>query len=74
MQVSRRDGESFEQLWRRFKVGMERSGILGDAKRKRYYLSKGEARRVKAQRAARRLLRRQRRKPIGGSRGRAAGG
>jgi len=74
MQVVRREGESFEQLWRRFKVGVERGGVLRDAKRSRYYLSKGQMRRMKAARAQRRLLRRQRRFETGGNRGRAVRG
>jgi len=61
MQVVRRDGESFDQLWRRFKQGVERGGLLRDMKRKRYYLSKGETRRLKAKLAAVRLRRRKRR-------------
>lgn len=73
MQVIRREGESFEQLWRRFKQGVERGGILRDMKRKRYHLSKGQARRLKAQRAQLRLRRRQRR-DLGTSRGRPARG
>ena len=74
MQVTRRDGESFEQLWRRFKQSVERGGILRDAKRKRYHLSKGQARRLKAQRAQLRLRRRQRRDQSGIGRGRAVRG
>ena len=61
MQISRREGESFDQLWRRFKQGVERSGLLRDMKRKRFHLSKGEARRRKAKLAALRIRRRQRR-------------
>jgi ribosomal protein S21 len=61
MQVVRREGESFDQLWRRFKQGAERGGLLRDMKRKRYYLSKGETRRLKAKLAQARLRRRKRR-------------
>lgn len=70
MEISRRDGESFEQLMRRFKQSMERSGLLRDMKRKRFHLSKGEARRRKAQLAASRLRRRQRRDQAPARRGR----
>lgn len=59
--VVRREGESFDQLWRRFKQGAERGGLLRDMKRKRYYLSKGQARRLKTKLAQARLRRRQRR-------------
>jgi small subunit ribosomal protein S21 len=58
MQVMRRDGESFEQLMRRFKQGVERSGLLRDMKRKRYLVSRGQARRLKAEAAQRRQRRR----------------
>ena len=61
MQVIRRDGESFDQMWRRFKQGAERSGLVRDMKRKRFYLSKGETRRLKAKLAQARIRRRQRR-------------
>jgi small subunit ribosomal protein S21 len=58
MQVTRREGETFEQLLRRFKQGVERSGLLRDMKRKRYHVSPGQARRLKAQAAQRRQRRR----------------
>ena len=61
MQVVRREGESFDQLWRRFKQGVERGGLLRDMKRKRYHLSKGQARRLKTKLAQLRQRRRQRR-------------
>ena len=61
MQVVRREGESFDQLWRRFKQGVERGGLLRDMKRKRYHLSKGQTRRLKAKLAQLRVRRRQRR-------------
>src|ERR687893_400159 len=47
MQVEQQPGESFEGLLRRFGRTIIKSGILGEAKRKRHYLSKGEARRAK---------------------------
>jgi ribosomal protein S21 len=72
MQVVRREGESFDQLWRRFKQGAERGGLLRDMKRKRYYLSKGETRRLKAKLAQARLRRRKRRDQSRANRGSAA--
>ena len=72
MQVVRREGESFDQLWRRFKQGAERGGLLRDMKRKRYYLSKGETRRLKAKLAQARLRRRKRRDQSRATRGPAA--
>ncbi|HEY7066213.1 MAG TPA: 30S ribosomal protein S21 [Chloroflexota bacterium] len=71
MYVVRREGESFDQLWRRFKQGAERGGLLRDMKRKRYYLSKGQARRLKTKLAQARLRRRQRRDRTREARGRA---
>jgi ribosomal protein S21 len=61
MQVIRRPGESFDDLWRRFKRAAERGGLLRDMKRKRFYLSKGETRRLKERLAQVRLRRRLRR-------------
>jgi ribosomal protein S21 len=72
MQVVRREGESFDQLWRRFKQGVERGGVLRDMKRKRYYLSKGQARRLKAKLAQVRQRRRRRRDEAHASGGRTA--
>ena len=47
MQVDQQPGESFEAMLRRFGRTIIKSGILGEAKRKRHYLSKGEAARAK---------------------------
>ena len=58
MHILRREGETFEQLMRRFKQGVERSGLLRDMKRKRYHVSRGQAKRLKAQAAQRRQRRR----------------
>ena len=45
--VKRKEKESFEAMLRRFGRTIIKSGILGEAKRKRHYLSKGEAARAK---------------------------
>ena len=74
MQVVRRDGESFEQLMRRFKQGVERGGLLRDMKRKRFHLSKGQARRLKTKLAQARLRRRKRRDEARPGAGRTARG
>jgi ribosomal protein S21 len=58
MQVEQEPGESFEAMLRRFGRTIIKSGILGEAKRKRHYLSKGEARRAKAKASARKKRRR----------------
>ena len=54
LQVSIREGESQESLLRRFQRMVQTSGILREAKSHRYFLSKGEAARLKAQKSARR--------------------
>jgi ribosomal protein S21 len=58
--VEPREGESFDQLLRRFKTSMDKSGILREYKRKRYFKSNGELQREKAKAAARRRTRRSR--------------
>ena len=58
MHVEPRDGESFDQLLRRFKTGIDKSGILREYKRKRYFKSNGELQREKAKAAARRRTKR----------------
>jgi small subunit ribosomal protein S21 len=60
MHVEPREGESFDQLLRRFKTSMDKSGILREYRRKRYFKSKGELQREKARAAARRRTRRTR--------------
>lgn len=57
MIIERRDGESNERLLSRFRQMMQRAGILREAKRRRHFISKSEARRLayaKARRRARR--------------------
>jgi ribosomal protein S21 len=63
MHVELHQGESFDQLLRRFKNGMDKSGILREYKRKRYFKSNGELQREKAKAAARRRTRRSRFRP-----------
>ena len=60
MHVEPREGESFDQLLRRFKTSMDRSGILREYKRRRYFKSNGELQREKAKAAERRRTRRSR--------------
>ncbi len=57
MDVKLRDGETQESLLKRFTTMVQRSGVLRDAKRKRFFVSKGEAAREKQRRAARRRSR-----------------
>src|SRR3981081_1611183 len=58
MHVEPREGESFDQFLRRFKTSMDKSGILREYKRKRYFKSNGELQREKAKAAARRRTKR----------------
>ncbi len=58
MQVEQQPGESFEGMLRRFGRTIIKAGILGEAKRKRHHLSKGEARRAKEKSAERKKRRR----------------
>ena len=60
MHVEPREGESFDQMLRRFKTSMDKSGILREYKRKRYFKTNSELQRGKAKAAARRRVRRSR--------------
>jgi ribosomal protein S21 len=60
MHVEPREGEPFDQMLRRFKMSMDKSGILREYKRRRYFKSNGELQREKAKAAARRRARRSR--------------
>ncbi len=54
LEVSIREGESQDSLLRRFQRVVQTSGILREVKAHRYFLSKGEASRLKAKKSARR--------------------
>jgi small subunit ribosomal protein S21 len=60
MTVALREGESQEELLKRFRKRVAESGILGDVRRKRWFISKRELRRMKKKKAIRRAKRRQR--------------
>ena len=60
MHVEPREGESFDQMLRRFKTSMDKSGILREYKRKQRFKTAGELRREKAKAAARRRTKRPR--------------
>ena len=57
MEVRLRDGETQESLLKRFQKGVMMSGILREAKTHNYFVSKGEAERIKMKKAARKRLR-----------------
>jgi len=54
LEVYLRDGETADSLLRRFQRNVQVSGIMREVKARRYYLSKGEAARLKVRRNARR--------------------
>ena len=56
--VVSRKGESPESLLKRFRKKVVRDRILGDAKKKRYFVSKSEQRRIAHRKAVRRERRR----------------
>ncbi|MGB6896119.1 MAG: 30S ribosomal protein S21 [Dehalococcoidia bacterium] len=58
MFVELKDGESQERLLARFRQAVQRDGILREARRKRHFVSKSEARRLARAKAARRARKR----------------
>jgi len=55
-----KDGESQENLLKRFRKEVMKERILSEARRKRWYISPSEMRRIQKQRAIRRARRRMR--------------
>jgi small subunit ribosomal protein S21 len=53
------DGESQESLLRRFRKKVTRDGVLSTVKKKRFFVSKSEQRRIAQRKAVRRERRRQ---------------
>jgi small subunit ribosomal protein S21 len=53
-QVELRNNESQEQLLRRFRKEVMKSKVLADVRRKRWFVSKSEVKRIKEKKAARR--------------------
>ena len=56
--VSLRPNESQDQLLRRFRKKVAKSGVLSTVRRKRWFVSKSELRRIEKKKAARRHKRR----------------
>ena len=54
-----RPNESQEQLLKRFRKKVAKSGILSTVRRKRWFISKSELRRIQRKKAIRRLKRKQ---------------
>ncbi|MCB2178548.1 30S ribosomal protein S21 [bacterium] len=57
--VTSRPNESQQQLFRRFRKAVASAGILSDVRRKRWFVSKSEERRIAKKKAIRRSRRRQ---------------
>ena len=57
--VTLRPNESQEQLLKRFRKKVAKSGILSTVRRKRWFVSKSELRRIDKKKAIRRIKRRQ---------------
>ncbi len=60
VRVELRSNESQQQLLRRFRKKVSRSRVLSDVRRKRWFVSKSELRRINKKKAIRRQRRRQR--------------
>ena len=58
--VELRPDETAENLLRRFRKKVSESGILRDVRRRRWYMSPSEVRRLEKKKAMRRVRRRQR--------------
>lgn len=58
-----RPNESQEQLMRRFRKKIVRSGILSTVRKKRWFISRSEERRMEAKKSARRMKRKQFERP-----------
>jgi small subunit ribosomal protein S21 len=58
--VTLKPNESQESLLRRFRKRVTNSGVLSTVRRKRWYISKSELRRIEKKKAIRRARRRQR--------------
>ena len=56
--VNLRPNESQEQLMRRFRKKVAKSGVLSTVRRKRWFVSKSELRRIEKKKAIRRQKRR----------------
>lgn len=55
-----REGESFEQLLRRFKLQVRRAGIIEEAKRREYYEKPSVVRKREEEQKKRRIAQRER--------------
>ncbi len=56
--VELRPNESQDQLLKRFRKKVAKSGVMSTVRRKRWYVSKSELRRIQKKKAVRRMRRR----------------
>ena len=61
--VTLRPNESQDQLLKRFRKKVAKSGILSTVRRKRWFVSKSELRRIQKKKSIRRIRRRQTTEP-----------
>ena len=59
VKVVLRKGESTQKLMGRFRKAVSMNGVMRDVRRKRWFVSKNEQRRIAQKKAIRRLKRRQ---------------
>ena len=59
--VRLREGESFEQAFRRFKKSCEKSGVLSEVKKREHYEKPGVRKKKKSISARKRAMKKQRR-------------
>jgi len=62
MSVQLKPGESQDDLLRRFRKQVANSGILGELRKRRWYVSRGEKRRMERKRAIRKARQRRSKK------------
>lgn len=60
--VSQRDGESFEQVFRRFKKSCEKTGILSEVKKREHFEKPSVRKKKKSMSARKRAVKKQRKR------------
>ena len=60
--VQLRDGETQQQLMRRFRKAIIRSGVMSEVRKRRWFVSKNEKRRMEKKKAIRRYKKRSKRR------------
>lgn len=60
VKVKKRDNESFSQLIRRFRKKVTRSKVLSEHRKRRFFTSKSEERRIAKKKAIRKMRQRNR--------------